>query len=133
MASLNQIASIIQNGINGGFGVINERIHLEQIKDEVIFTSRRLFDEYQRQGDFTPEELNQFYQRVNCISLECKPLTECCNDIQSETKVLYASIPLVSHLRYVGSIEYYKPFSISHSISMNTIGQGRFTKNKPVA
>jgi len=132
MASLNQLASIIQNSINGGYGVINENIHINQIKDEIIFTSRRLIDEYRRQGFFEPAEINMMYQRVDCIELICKPLTECCEGIKSERKVLYAKIPNVIDVRYVGTIEYDTHFTISYQYNISSLGVGRFTKNKPI-
>jgi hypothetical protein len=133
MATLIQLASIVQNGINGGYGVINERVPLEQIKDEIIFTSRRLYDEYKRQGFFTPEEINQFYQRIDCIELECLPLSQCCDGIKSERKVLRAKIPSVQELRYVGTVEYGLSWVISYGIHIDAIGVGRFKRNKTIA
>lgn len=132
MATLTQLASIVQNAINGGFGVINENIHIDQIKDEIIFTSRRLIDEYRRQGFFSPSELNQMYQRLDCIEVECRPLTQCCEGIQSERKVLYAKIPPVIEVRYVGTIEYDQSFIISEQYNLKSIGVSRFTRNKTI-
>jgi len=134
MATLLQLASIVQNTINGGWGVINENIHINQIKDEIVMTSRRLFDEYRRNGFFSDYELSQFYQRINCIELVCRPLTECCGiDLQSEQKVLYAKIPPVIDVRYVGSMDYYESFLIKTGTTLNIFGVGRFTRNKPIA
>lgn len=133
MASLNQLASIIQNTINGGYGVINENIHINQIKDEIVLTSRRLLDEYRRQGFFNPAEINAMYQRLDCVELFCRPLTECCEGIVSNRKVLYAKIPNIIDIRYIGTIEYDTQFTISYQYNIKSIGVGRFTKNKPIA
>jgi hypothetical protein len=134
MATLSQLASIVQNTINGGYGVINENIHINQIKDEIVMTSRRLYDEYRRNGFFSDHELNMMYQRLTCIELICRSLTECCGiDLQSEQKVLYAKIPAVIELRYVGTIEWDKSFIIKTGVMTNYVGVSRFTRNKTIA
>lgn len=133
MATLNQLASIVQNGINGGIGVANERITLEQIKDELVFTLHRIVSEQKKQGVFDAKALNMMYQRIDCLEVVCKPLTECCQGVKSSKKVLYARIPKFSHIRYIGGISFEATFVLSYAPSLNAIGHSRFTKNKPTA
>lgn len=133
MPSLNQIASIIQNSINGGHGVTNERIRFEQIKDEVILTMHRLLDEYEKSGRLTEEDIDKMYQRVDCIALECKDIAECCNGVKSGQKVLTATIPATERIRYIGHIDNMHPYIIQKGITGIYATYGKYVKKKPTA
>lgn len=132
MPSLNQIASIIQNSINGGYGVNNERIHIDQIKDEIILTAHRVLDERMVSGVSGLKDYDKFFQRLDCISLSCKPLYECCG-VSSEEKVLTGVVPAVKEVRFVGD----GGMSESYPVYKGRFGiygsYGRFNKGKSIA
>ncbi len=129
--SLNRLASMINNSINGGYGVINENFTLEQIKDEIVLTSRTEMKKLELAGKISKDEL---YQRIDCVEVECKPLTECgCIGLSREAKGLYVEIPLVTDIRYIGTIEYNQEFNIYYGSNISYMGTNRFTKNKPTA
>lgn len=128
MATLRQIASIVQNSISGGRGVTNERLPFNQIVDEVVFTYARIADEYYRQGAFTVEEYNQFFMRVDCVPVECKPAWECCDGLSSDEKVLVAAIPKTKRIRWVGTVDNKHTFPLVIGSAGRHYGHSRFMK-----
>ena len=133
MASLTQLASNILNNINGGYSVTNERFHIEQIKDDIIFTMSRLLDEYESNGKLSYLDIEKMYQVVNCIEVSCKDIAECCNGVKSGEKVLYAKIPSTEKIKYIGHINAHKPYAIVYgNLGIYAAGT-KFLKSKPIA
>lgn len=128
MATLRQIASIIENSINGGRGITNERIPFLQIVDEVVFTYSRIYDEYAAKGVFTPYEKEQFYVKVDCVPVKCLPMWECCDGVSSKDKVLAADIPRVKDIRYVGLMGYNQSMPVVRGAAGRYYGHSRFQK-----
>lgn len=126
--TLLQIASLIRNQISPF--ITNANIDINMIKDEVINTRNRLIYEYTLQKRLLNPE--QLYREINCVPVECKDISECC-EIDSDEKVYVAEIPElmnlseISNIRYVGTIDKMTPYNIIRGTSYLYNGYAKWT------
>ena len=130
--SLNQITSAIMNNIVQGLkGVTNISIPQGQVEHEVILAVNSYIKEV------SPFELQHYYQKIKCLKLECKDISDCC-DIKSGQTVLWTEIPKLTILnngkpiRFAGSIDYKRPFHVYYDIQdANKHKYNLVTKTEP--
>lgn len=116
--SLEDIAEIIENRVNGGLkGIINNTLSRTQLIAEIELTANRLLYQYALKGIVN---LDNLYQDINCLEMECKDISQCCN-IDSYEKVLMSkeplpklmSVPNVEKIQFIGSANRGKQFKVS--------------------
>lgn len=126
--SLEKIVDIITNSVMGGLTAItNFSFSKEQISDEVIINCNRILEDIAIQGKLDPRDL---YQDINCIDLECKDISECCN-LDSGENVLRSVLPIpklanftgIDTILYLGLVNKARNFKLT-----NQLISGEFNK-----
>lgn len=141
MVSLNALASIIHNSINGGRGITSDRISFEQLVDEVVLTRTRLLQEYlAAQKPFVKESLYQWIHRVKVEKTSKDDLQQKGN-IPAKDTVYFVDVPDIIRfnessfkgIRYIGGIDKSHSFKIVTGDSKEFATYDRITGKLPYA
>lgn len=118
MASLNALASIIQNTVNAGYGIASERIAFSQIKDEIVLTRSRIIAELK--SNKKPFDESSMFQWLRKIEVKEKDIKEVCDSERvrrvCKDLVYIASLPPIMETDSFQSIRYLGSTNQTHNL-----------------
>lgn len=119
--TLNELASAIHNDISSGLrGKTDTIIPISQLEDEIVNKRNSLIKKYSLNGLIPIQDL---IQSIECVSLECNDVANCCSGIKSGTKALRFTLPRLSTIygkeaiQFIGSISRAEPFKVYYDSS----------------
>ena len=135
MATLDEIAFIVYNDLNGGFGGSNERIALDQIKAEIHAMRGRVMGELAAKSTVLDAAL---YSTFNALKLEQVDFSGN-EDVPSAKLVWYTRIPRLFDARgkrfvqYVTSIDRQTRYRVRFGLENNYWMHETYTAKQPTA
>jgi len=138
MATLNQVAEIVKNNVYAGLNSpANYNISLEQIKDEILQKRDSILKNLLLKGQL--HSMEELYTSIPCVTLECKPIQECCDGLSANVTALYGALPKLAlwlgdkSVEYVGGINLFKRFRIYVGPNIRSALSGYAMQGKPLA
>jgi hypothetical protein len=116
MFNVSRLAGAVQNQVLSGLAGYNSTltIPIEQIEDEVVQEYLLILKKYSAKNAIPKKDL---FVELGCIELDCKPLSNCCEDVDLEL-VSHFEIPQIMNdfgeqaIEYVGSIDKLMKFKV---------------------
>ncbi len=119
---ISQLASAIYvdivQGLKGFSGTPN--ISIEQIEDEIVEERLAILKEWNLKGILNPKN---FTHAVNCVEIDCKSMSKCCNSESNFNTQSHFQIPqLLTDLKndaisYIGSTDRMNPYIVYYDDS----------------
>lgn len=117
MINVSRLASAVQNQVLSGLSGYNSTltIPIAQLEDEVVQEYLVLLKKYSLKGMIPRKEL---LTDINCIEIDCKPISNCCQDIPINTNTPHFQIPPIVNdfgggaIEFIGSIDKQLKFEV---------------------
>lgn len=108
--NIKQIASAVLSHIYDGLkgAVANIAVSQEQLEDEVVAERNTVLKEYLIKGAVS---LNEMYNAIECVEVNCKSMSKCCELSDFGQKAIHFEIPPIlamdglSTVKFIGSID----------------------------
>lgn len=129
--TLNAIAYAIKNNLEVGLKTTaNFPFSIDQLEAEILTTRSNLLEQLEVNR---AEGLNEFYQEINCIPLDCKDFGLCCERSTKQPSLHFEAPVFMAH-NYTGLATQTSPFNVYLSGNNSHIYQkyrSRYTAERP--